>query len=179
MATSIIRANGESLTFDATAEVRFAPSIRITEHPIEDGSLVADHAQANPTPVLITGLVSNAPLDNGANLTATRQIDAVRFFESIIGELVTVTSDRIGTVGSLMLAAYPHSFRQAPLFFDVELRPVVLAEAGVVFIPVSAPAAAQQVGFPDATDSGEQPTTTTNASEAEADTSFLFDLFGG
>jgi hypothetical protein len=43
---TLLRADGSSLTPDACLSEDWAPVATLTQHPIEDGSIVSDHLQA-------------------------------------------------------------------------------------------------------------------------------------
>lgn len=179
MSTLVVRTNGQVLEFDAAPEIAFAEGNLVTSHPIEDGSEISDHTQKIPTVVTITGVITNAPLSSALNLSAARQQDAVDFFSAIRQELVVLVGGRFGFRSNMLLTGFPYSWTAGPLIFSAQFREVIFAEAGIVDIPLSAPAAAQQVGFPDASDSGEQPTTEANAEEAAALSSILFNQLYG
>ncbi len=52
----------EVIVLDAVISSEITHSITITEHPIEDGGLIADHVRSAPVQVTITGLVTNSPV---------------------------------------------------------------------------------------------------------------------
>ena len=179
MSTIIVRSNGEVLEFDAAPEIAFAEGNFVTAHPIEDGSEISDHTQKIPTVITITGVVTNIALSNATNLSPSRQIDAVEFFDAIRKETVAIVGGRFGFRSNMLLTGFPYSWTAGPLIFAAQFREVIFAEAGIVNIPLLAPALAQQVGFPDASDSGEQPTTDANDEEADGVSSILFDALYG
>lgn len=53
------------LDLDATISEQITHNGTVTEHPIEDGSLVADHIQLDPVTLSVTGFVSNTPVSLG------------------------------------------------------------------------------------------------------------------
>lgn len=58
---AIIRAVG-GLVFDATFREAHTSEIEITESPVEDGSVIADHAYKLPEECVISAAVSDSPL---------------------------------------------------------------------------------------------------------------------
>jgi len=49
--------SGEQITFDAIQEEQMDVSNQITEHPIEDGAVVADHVQLDPYVLSVDGVL--------------------------------------------------------------------------------------------------------------------------
>lgn len=181
-AVSIIRADGSTtLTFDATLDYTLQSSISVTDHPVESGGNVSDHAQVQPKTLAVRGIVTETPY---ANVDSTGGADrvsrALEFLDAAAGELLTVVTERFGTLENMVLTRYPTTADGVRrLLFDVELKQVRIATAGLIDIPPSAPTTASAAaGLPDEQDVGEQPTTTTEEEPAkeEADTSLLLDL---
>jgi hypothetical protein len=194
MGTTIIREDGETLTFDATPRLVFSPSVSVTDHPIEDGSVISDHAQAQPLLITISGLVSESPLAVGTTTSGglARVQAAIEFLRACEGVLVSVVSDRLGTFENCLITRYPHEVTpKRSLTFDVELKQVRIAEAGLVEIPTSnftsttstteavqAAIDEAMVAFASAYDTGAQATTSTASEPAqeEQDKSTLLEI---
>src|SRR5690606_9380320 len=134
MSTTLIRPDGQSLTFDATPVIGFQKSNTITDHPIEDGSVVSDHVQKQPDQVSLTGIVSETPL--GA-ASPDRVQEALRFLNEAgeRGELLEMES-RFGLTGNWILESWPFDITQLrALAFEVSLRQVRIATIELVMLP--------------------------------------------
>lgn len=68
--TSILPANGSVIYFDATPRETHTSTLTLTDHPVEEGSVVTDHAQSNPDELEINGLISNRPIVILASINA-------------------------------------------------------------------------------------------------------------
>jgi hypothetical protein len=178
---SIIRDDGSALTFDGVLDYTLSSSVNVTDHPIEDGSTVSDHAQVQPKRLTVRGIVTETPYDNVDNVGGPDRVArALEFLDAAAGELLTVVTERFGTLENMALTSYPTTADQVRrLLFDVEFKAVRIAVAGLIDIPPSAPATPSAAsGLPDEQDVGEQPTTSTEDEPAkeEGDTSLLLDL---
>lgn len=187
---TIIRPDGSTLTFDSVREYTVTPTVTVTEHPVESGSAIADHARANPDLLAVRAVVTESPFDRQDSAGGPdRPLRAFDFLRACVGELVSVVTDRLGTFPSMTITRFPTTVdRMRRLPFDVEFKAVRLAEAGLITIAPDTPVATdpssgfevpESIGLPDEQDVGEQPTTTTEESEPaqeEADTSVLLDL---
>lgn len=58
----VISSDDSQIAFDATVSERHEGKMTITEHPVEKGANVADHAQREPDVIDINGIVSNHPI---------------------------------------------------------------------------------------------------------------------
>jgi hypothetical protein len=182
MSTSIVSNDGRILTFDATTGISFSPVIAITDHPIEDGSIISDHAQKLPLTISLTGIISKNALSATAweYANTNRQKEAVEFFESIIGQLVSLVTTKFGTIPNLMLVRYPYTVDNIErTIFNIDLKEVTIASATAVFIEPSIPNTEVSSSMSSPVDIGEQSTTTPTETEQEADSSILFTWFGG
>ncbi len=74
------------LIVDAFIKESHTLSAEITEHPIENGSIMADHIIYKPFSLSIDGIISNTPM-NMVGLTAFDS--AMRFFEGDSNDIVT------------------------------------------------------------------------------------------
>lgn len=181
-AVSIIRADGSTtLSFDGVLDYTLTSSVAVTDHPIEDGSSVSDHAQKQPKTLSVRGIVTETPYDNvDSSGGPDRVARALEFLDAAAGELLTVVTERFGTLSNMALTRYPTTADQVRrLLFDVELKAIKVATAGLIDIPPTAPTTSSAAaGLPDEQDVGEQPTTTTDEEPAQeaGDTSLLLDL---
>lgn len=90
---SITPADGTQIFFDATVSENHSSSLTLTDHPVEEGAVVTDHAQSNPDELTINGIISNRPIVVLASLNArpsvqggdpaARAEDAFREFERL------------------------------------------------------------------------------------------------
>lgn len=158
MSTTITRPDGASLTLDAAEAIILTPSVTVTEHPIEDGADIADHAQVRPLEVSIRGIITESPL--GGNDGGPERVErALTFLRECEGLPLTVEGGRIGVISNLVLTGFPQRFttvRNVPI--DLTLRQVRIAETGSVQIPPRLPRPSAQTGAPDEQDAGNQPT---------------------
>jgi len=187
-AITIIRDDGQAFSFDGVVSYTLTASVTVTDHPIESGSVVSDHAQVQPKMLSLSrAIVTETPFsDQDSSGGADRVTRALEFLDSIAGALCTVVSERYGTIENMAILRYPSTadvLRR--LAFDIDFKQVRLAEAGLVDIAPSTPVQVDAggaetsgaAGLPDAQDAGEQATTPTEGGEQdEADTSLLLDL---
>lgn len=163
MSTSLIRPDGQTLTFDATPRVSWQKNVSITDHPIEDGSTVSDHAQQQPDRVTLTGVVSDSPLGEAST---DRVREALAFLNEAgsRAELLELES-RFGVTGNWLLESWPHDVTQLrALAFEVSLRKVRIPSVQVVMLPRPQ----VRAGAPPDADVGTQTTQPVPQAEAEA-----------
>ncbi len=80
------------LIVDAFIKESHTLSAEITEHPVEDGNVMADHIISKPFCLSIDGIISNTPM----TLIGLTVFDsAMRFFEGDGNEIVTQAFDTI------------------------------------------------------------------------------------
>lgn len=164
MSTTLIRPDGQSLTFDATPVIGFQKTNTITDHPIEDGSLVSDHVQKQPDQVSLTGIVSDSPLGATGDF---RVQDALRFLNEagLRGELLELES-RFGLTGNWILESWPYDITQLQaLTFAVTLRQVRIATTELIMLPREVPRPVVADSAPPEADLGAQPTAPVEAAE--------------
>ena len=58
----VISSDDSQIAFDATVTEQHKHELAITEHPVEDGANVADHARKLPDAIDIQGIISNHPI---------------------------------------------------------------------------------------------------------------------
>lgn len=169
------------VVFDAAVRVVPSHAVAISEHPVESGSVVADHAQRLPDTIAITGIVTASPISTAWNaLSKTREQDVRDWLELSVGELVTLWSSRLGTYADYMLRRWTDPLDNIRrTIFDIEIVKVVIAEATATVINSAAEAVA--AGFTASSDVGEQATGSTAAAPetAAADQSVLYGLVYG
>lgn len=136
----------------------FGPSVETTDHPIEDGSTVTDHAQPQPTTISVEGIVSQDPLV-GPDQTLTGELlrDAVAFFDRAETKPLRVETDRLGDFETVLLESYDHEVdKWDRLAFDLEFKEVEFATFETVEIPPEAPSEGADSEMPDEQDQGKQ-----------------------
>ena len=97
---TIVREDGRTtLTFDAVISYALTGTVSVTDHPVETGSTVSDHAQRQPKQLAITGIVSETPYASVASSGgADRTAQALAFLDAAAGELLTVVTAAFGTL---------------------------------------------------------------------------------
>lgn len=58
----VITAADSQIAFDATVSEQHKSTLTITEHPVEVGANVSDHAQKEPDAITIQGIISDTPI---------------------------------------------------------------------------------------------------------------------
>ena len=194
---ALLAEDGTQLMLDGVAEYGVNRSVTVTEHTVESGANISDHARSNPVMFTATVRVSASPLGTGSTSGAQRLNAAIGWFDAHARQLITIVSQRFGTMPSMVLTKWPTKATvMEHLDFQLEAVQVVIAEAGLVDIPPDAPATEEAATtLPDEVDVGEQATTTTDAStdttattaatattsadevaQEEADTSAMLDI---
>lgn len=183
MGFAIERSDGFFLTLDSTIAQVFVSSAVVTEHPVESGVAITDHVQPQALRVAVEGVVTETPYqlqDSDLSMIlfltdGPERTEAARaFMRSLEGDLVTIVSDRVGTVESCVVERWVDTVdRFGRLNLSIDLRQIRIAEAEVVVIPPDLPANA---GMSSEQDTGDQATSPTAAAAAEADQSVLSQL---
>lgn len=57
-----IQASDSQIAFDAVVNEQHSRKLTVTEHPVEDGGKVTDHAQLEPEQLSINGIISDHPI---------------------------------------------------------------------------------------------------------------------
>jgi len=166
--TSLIRADGSGLTFDAVPSYSLAQSAIASDHPVELGANITDHVQELPETININGII----VDGSQSLTGpdpisfNRPANARLWLQESIGQLLIVDIQRIGQITNFVLTrAQQTGTVLKNLIFDVELKQIVLPTSGTIQISV-AQAAPEAEGYATPQDVGEQPTIDTSINPA-------------
>ncbi len=147
----------DTLTFDAIEFVRFEHVIDVTDHPIEDGGDVSDHAQVRALPMTVRGIIAVTPI--GVVTAVSPREAAVAWFERNQGNLITPIFPVRGTFADVLITRWVHEVNQLEqLVFDVGLKQVRLASPVAVPIPPRVPKADVQTGTGSEQDTGGQAT---------------------
>lgn len=131
-----------TLTLDATISEAETRSVVVTDHPIEDGSFVTDHAQRTPATYTISGTVTQTPTDPGqSELTGLDRVTAARDFlqeTAQSADLVSISTLRYGVLAPYLLTRVSTLTQiTQDLPFTIEAREVVIAKAVQVEVPVA------------------------------------------
>ena len=58
----VIEADDSQIAFDCTVSEQHSDTLEVTEHPVEEGADVADHARKMPDVLTLQGIISNQPI---------------------------------------------------------------------------------------------------------------------
>jgi hypothetical protein len=171
MATTFILLPGRAVVeLDAVLSETHASEVEVTEHPVERGANVSDHARVKPEQVTLEGLVSNTPVNrgatrrvltaNGVDFASNAETDApagaAGFAEAAYGklreikdarQLVTVATE-LRTYKNMVMTSLsvPRNARVGDaLQFTAVFKEVRLAEVLHREVSVAAPAAKKAV----------------------------------
>lgn len=162
---TLVREDGVSFQLDATTRIAISSDVSVTQHPVEDGSTVSDHAQAKPRVITLYGIVTATPWAGADTSGGARMREALDTLEASVGQLFDVVDPELGTFSNFTLSRYPAErgpLRKLPL--TIELTEVRFATASYASVSAadieSDTVAATQA---DAVDVGAVGTTTTTS----------------
>lgn len=161
MSVSVIRQDGEGTwTFDACPIEDYSTEIDVTEHPIEDGSKVSDHAEEQPLEIEVEGYVSESPFSDDFKADVDNRVnEALSFFRGLSGKLLTITSQKLGSFSDCMLTGYPHQVNVSEgIVIRASFVQVIIAESERVELPPERPKPERASSVSDEQDVGSQPT---------------------
>ena len=171
--TTIEAEDGTTLALDVTLAISRSRSAAVTQHPVEQGAAVADHAQVQSDVVTLSVVVSKTPFESTSSTGGDERLrEVVALLQANIGKPCTVVDSTIpeGRVENVVLTRAPESYSVVKrLGLDLEFVEVRFASVSSVEIPPRAPAQGAQGSAPDGVESGEQPTE--EATEQEDETS--------
>jgi len=141
MAFTIVKSDGTSLSFDTTISEEFAPEIAVTNHPIEDGSNISDHAQEMPNNFSVRSIITYTPLSGRSNqnlvpASGSQRVEIVLdFLKSCIAQFLVVETTNGKLIKNCLLTRYNHAFdvRKA-VYFELQFRVARIATSQVVQI---------------------------------------------
>lgn len=64
----------DTITLDVSLSEQHASEVEITDHPVESGTNISDHARPKPDTLVIEGMVSNDPLPQPSSTTFTHTV---------------------------------------------------------------------------------------------------------
>jgi hypothetical protein len=128
--------------FDATLSESETISVEWSEHPIESGATVADHAVVRPPELSLEGFITRTPLSMSTELDnldpnyLDAALDALRGMTADREPVLIVTGLRAYEdyrITSLTVSRSPEDGQAARV--SLSLRPVQIVEAGTVLLP--------------------------------------------
>lgn len=79
----------DAITLDASIKETHKSTVEITEHPVEDGAVISDHARTKPAEITIEGMISNTPVTRDQETriieNAGVQIETTSVQDAILG----------------------------------------------------------------------------------------------
>jgi hypothetical protein len=168
------QSDGSIWQADVVVAINVGQEWQITDHPVEQGVVVTDHVQVQPTEITITCVVSENPIRAGGGTVGgqVRLQERMRWLRETAdeAELVDIVTRRMGVFTGYAIRSVPYVLdRVSRLRFDLQLRQLRVATATTVLITVDQVADDVATGAPDEVDTGEQATTSTDTDEqAEA-----------
>src|SRR5690625_1376175 len=159
------RESGEELILDAAISESWQPEVIITDHPVESGSPVSDHAQRQPERVSLQVMTSETPLGRPGPTGPERVRETLRFLNEAggAGELLELET-RYGETDNWLLESWPHDVGKIRgLAFSITLKQVRIAQVETIMLP------SREVAdtMPAAVDVGEQPTQAVDGTKAD------------
>jgi hypothetical protein len=123
--------DGNQLVLDAVESEAFAPAVATTDHPIEVGSPVTDHARREPEVFTVVGLVTESPFAPAPGLVVggrQRVLDALNFLEGSVGKFLDYVSVKRGTIRNCLVTGWAHTFTaRGSLQLTIGLKQVRIA----------------------------------------------------
>jgi len=155
--------DGEVFRFDAWITGNFGGQSNVTDHPIEDGSTISDHSQAEPLLITLDVRQTETPLlDPDDGLEGEERItEAMAFVDRVgrSGEPLTVTIPRIGVYNNMVLTAWPNEIdRRRSTAFEIALKQIEIAQTAIVDVPIEFVAPPARAGQQEEADLGRQST---------------------
>ena len=191
---TILREDGAAWSFDAVPTSSWDRRARVTDHPLERGGSVSDHALELPARITTPAVVTETPLAGrtfGQPVGRARLDAADDFLAGCIGLRLDLQFPRV-TVAPYALESFTHDRSiERGRRYRLTFKALHIPTASTVEVPASAPPASEQTGMPDENDLGEQAGEATGSSaseaaggdsetaEAESDSSLLYELTYG
>lgn len=128
----------ESLAIDATASESHSGEMDVTEHPVETGANITDHARKKPRTVKIDGVLVDYPVENPDDGNAGRALANLATLEALRdnGQLVELRS-QVLTLSNLLIQAISYTRTKDiadAVRFSATLREVRLVDSQTVAI---------------------------------------------
>lgn len=172
-AVLVRQSDGATWSPDVVVQVTPTYAWTVTDHPVEQGVVVSDHVQRQPTSVVISCVITENPTRVGSHtggpVHLQRLVQWLHDTANSDDPRVDIVTRRMGTWTGYVITGLPYTMdRVARLAFDLTLREIRVATSTTVEITVEQVATDSAVGAPDEVDAGEQATTSTDEDEAAA-----------
>jgi hypothetical protein len=126
------------LYMDVTIEEAHTDELEITEHPVEKGAAVTDHAYLKPAKLTIKAGVTDARADNNVNgdrLTVA-MYEALRKLQATREPFDVVTGKRVyGNMLIKSLGVVTDAATENVLMLSMELQQIIIVNVSVVAVP--------------------------------------------
>lgn len=170
-----------AVELDASINETHGADVDITQHPVEEGADITDHARIKPETLSITGVVTNTPLilNASANASPTRAEEAYAKLREILRtrELISVITS-LRQYDSMLLASMPVT-RDATtgniINATLNFQEIIIADSETVSVPVPAAGTPSTAG---AVNGGKQAAVVSSTADASVSTSALKSLLG-
>jgi hypothetical protein len=175
--------DASALEFDGAAKESFSPSVTVTDHPVEVGVAVTDHARLDPLSFGVDAFLSESPYARPGVVSAGQaRIDAARaWLEASAGKVLTVRTSRGGTVANAMLTGWAYEYSASlGLTFKLTFKQIRIALSQQVRIPslVSKAAPSAKTSNTGEEKAGAQPLAPADKSGAKIAADFLVGAAG-
>lgn len=148
--------DGSRLVFDGDGVEEFSPSVTVTEHPVEQGVSVTDHARIDAMAFRVDAWLTETPFGRGA-AGPQRIADARAWLMASAGQPLRVETSRGGAYEGYILTGWGHSFTpDLGLTFRLTFRQLRVAESQTVRIPPRKPVPRAVTGSSSETDAGKK-----------------------
>jgi hypothetical protein len=164
-------ADGRVLGFDAVPKIDYSSSVRTTDHPVESGASVSDHAVEDPDRIAAALVITESPIARATFASTSASIlppsgpgrldAALAFLASIKGQPVTVQTRRGVFTPCLIERFACTEDKMRRLNFAASFKVIRYAYADEVVIAVPAPSTDEEAGATSQTNVGQQATTST------------------
>jgi len=170
---TVVSGDQGTITFDATISDTSSGAVEWTQHAIESGAVISDHAIKRPRTFSITGTVTRTPLNDIDAGNVTRLEDAVdRLFRLMDArQLVTVTNGLwvLSGYGITSVDVSRDSGTGQAATISVALQEITVVSTQTAQIPPEQVAAEQQDTATAQSDQGTQTGTESEGEEVKAE----------
>ncbi len=148
--------DGSRLVFDGDGSEEFNPSVTVTEHPVEQGVSVSDHARLDALGFRVDAWMTETPFGRGPG-GPDRIDDAKAWLWASAGQPMRVQTSRGGTYEPYILTTWGHTYTvDLSLNFRLTFRQLRIAESQSVRIPPRKPVARAVTGNSSEVDGGKK-----------------------
>lgn len=166
---SVVRQDVPLVHFFEVLRVSYSSDTSVTDHPVEAGADVSDHAQVRPLRFTVEAIATDSP--QPLSLAKLGSEAALSFLEGAQGKPLTVVLDGEGSFAPCVLEHFTHDRTTAlGRVFALSFKVIRIAQAISVTIPPRTPAPVAAAGAPTEVPLGMQ------ATSPVPETSMLFEL---